>query len=82
LEELSRSIEGVKTSTRRTCVMYKLCFLFDFTYPIIIRKLTISNYVDLVSLLHIYVSLYVQVHDVIHVSLFRMFLFTLFKYHA
>ncbi len=49
LEELSRSIEGVKASTRRTCVMYKLCFFVWFHIPpIIIRKLTITSCVDLV----------------------------------
>ncbi len=73
LEELSRSIEGVKASTKRTYVMDKLsCFVW----------LNLHNYYSIAwnywlydsdVMLLIRVSTHIQIHDVIHVSLFRMF---------
>ncbi len=42
LEELSQIIEGVKASTRWTCVMDKLCYFVGFIYPNIIRSFLLS----------------------------------------
>ncbi len=48
LEELSRSIEGVKASTRRTFVMDKLCYFVWFHLSNYYPKLPIINCVVLV----------------------------------
>ena len=42
LEELSQIVEGVKASTRWTCVMDKLCYFVGFIYPNIIRSFLLS----------------------------------------
>uniref|UniRef100_I1P6H0 Uncharacterized protein n=1 Tax=Oryza glaberrima TaxID=4538 RepID=I1P6H0_ORYGL len=46
--ELGRSIEGVKASTRRTCVMDKLCYFVLFYLPDYYSKLPIIDCVVLV----------------------------------
>uniref|UniRef100_I1NNC5 Uncharacterized protein n=1 Tax=Oryza glaberrima TaxID=4538 RepID=I1NNC5_ORYGL len=48
LEELSRIIEGVKASTRWTCVMDKLCYFIWFHLSNYYSKLPIINCVILV----------------------------------